>query len=77
MLASMMVLPREGHLGQVFHIFGHPKHEHNAEMVFDPTVPDVKDEDFPKHDWSHTPCSLKKESIPEHHPKPRVLDFIC
>ena len=55
MLASMMALPREGHLEQAFHMFAYLKNKHNAEMVLDPSVPNVDDSQFPKHDWSHTP----------------------
>ena len=76
MLASMLALPsREGHLDQVFHTLAHLKCEHNAEMVLDPTTPNIDDSDFPKHDWSHAPHSSKKESIPGHHPEPRGCGF--
>ena len=40
MMASMMALPREGHLNTLLHIFGHLKTHHNAELVLDPSVPD-------------------------------------
>ena len=75
MLALMMALPRQGHLEEIFHIFSYLSDKHNVEMVFDLTVPDINDEDFPKHDWSHTPFSQNKEPIPDHHPKPRGFGF--
>ena len=75
MLASMMALPREGHLEQAFRIFAYLKNKHNAEMVLDPTIPNIDDSEFPKHDWSHTPYSSKKESIPGNLPEPRGYGF--
>ena len=36
-LASMIALPREGHLGQLYHIVSFLKCKHNTVMVFDPT----------------------------------------
>ena len=51
MMSSYLVLPREGHLAQVFHIFAYLKKHHNSSLVFDPSYPDFKIETFPKHDW--------------------------
>ena len=34
-------LPREGHLYQVFQMFGYSKKYHSTEMVFDPSNPVV------------------------------------
>jgi hypothetical protein len=39
MLSSHLVLPRVGHLEQVFHIFAHLKKYHNTEVVYDPSDP--------------------------------------
>ena len=41
MLSSHLALPREGHLQELFHIFGYLKKHHNAEMPFDPTLPEM------------------------------------
>ena len=35
----------------------------------------IDDGEFPKHDWSHTPHSSKKESIPGNHPESRGHGF--
>ena len=75
MLASMMALPREGHLEQAFHMFAYLKNKHNAEMVLDPSIPNADDGEFPKHDWSHAPYSSKRESIPGNLPEPRGYGF--
>ena len=40
MMASMMALPRKGHLEALYHIFSYLCKHHNAELVFDPSVPD-------------------------------------
>ena len=40
-MASMMALPREGHLEAVFHTFVFLKSKHNGVMVFDLSEPDI------------------------------------
>ena len=54
MMASCMALPRQGHLEQVYHIFAYLKYHHNAELVFDPSEPDIPYEKFEKQEWGHT-----------------------
>ena len=54
-LASMMELPREGHLDAVFHMFAFLKRKHNGVIVFDPTEPEININTFPREDWSATP----------------------
>lgn len=80
MMASMIAQPREGHLEQLYHIFAFLKIKHNAEMVFDPTPPDIPDNEFEKHDWSHTVYGNVKEELPdETHPEyrePRGIGFV-
>ena len=51
MMSSHLALPREGHLDQVFHVFGYLKKYHNAEMVFDPSDPVVDECEFERRDW--------------------------
>ena len=46
-LASMMALPREGHLDAVVHMFAFLKRKHNGVIVFDPTEPDFILINFP------------------------------
>ena len=57
MLSSSLAMPRNGHLQQVYHIFGYLKKYHNAEMVFDPSNPIIDPALFTKEDLSHTQFS--------------------
>ena len=52
MMSSHLAFPREGHLEAVFHMFAYLKKNHNSEMVFDPSEPDIDMSDFPREDWS-------------------------
>ena len=76
-LASMMAMPCEGHLDQVFHIFAYLKNKHNAELVFDPTPPVINKADFPDEDWSHTVYSTATEPTTDINdiPEPRGMGF--
>ena len=47
-LASMMALPREGHLKVVFQMFAFLKSKHNCVMVFGPIEPDIDETKFTK-----------------------------
>ena len=80
MMASMMALPREGHLQQLFHIFAFLKIKHNSEMVFDPTPPDIDEGQFERKDWSHTVYGDSKDTTPkpneENYYEPRGLGFV-
>ena len=76
MMASMMAMPREGHLEQLFNMFGFLKSKHNAEMVFDPTVPDIDKSQFPRQEWGHTPYSGMREQLPPKMKKPLGFGFI-
>ena len=51
MMSSHLVLPREGHLEQVLHLFTYLKCHHNAEMVFDPSDPVIDESQFEHCDW--------------------------
>jgi hypothetical protein len=46
MMSSHVVLPRMGHLEQVFHIFAHLKKYHNTEVVYDPSDPVIGEAQF-------------------------------
>lgn len=74
-LASMMAMPRQGHLKAALHMFAFLKCKHNAVMVFDPTVPDIDESAFPSQDWSETPYGECKEDIPFNAPTPRGVGF--
>ena len=69
-LASHMVLPREGHLEAVFHVFAYLKLKHNARMVFDPTYPEIDMNDFKECDWKEF-YGDAKEALPTNAPEER------
>ena len=46
MLSSHLALPHEGHLEQVFQIFGYLKKYHNTELVYDPSNPEIDPAQF-------------------------------
>jgi hypothetical protein len=50
MLSSHLVMPREGNLEQVFHIFAHLKKYHNTEVVYDPSDPVIDEAQFDAKD---------------------------
>ena len=63
-LASMMAMPREGHLEQLFHMFAFLKTQHNGVMVFDPTEPDIDESCFVRQDWSAAAYGECEEELP-------------
>jgi hypothetical protein len=52
MLSHYIVLPREGHLQQVFHLFAYLKHHKHLRMVFDNTEPIFDENAFRVCNWS-------------------------
>jgi hypothetical protein len=78
LLSSHLALPREGHLDAVYHIFAYLGKYHNAEMLFDPSLPQVDTSAFPKQDWTYSTMSDEemKEVLPPNMPKPRGKGFI-
>ena len=74
-MASMMALPREGHLETIFRMFSFLKTKHNGVMVFDPTEPDIDQSQFPTEDWSATPYGPCTEDIPYNAPAPKGIGF--
>lgn len=53
MMALCLVLPRAGHLDQLYHMLKYLKIHQNTEMVFDNSVPVVDKLLFVKMDWSN------------------------
>ena len=49
-LVSMMALPIESRLGQLYHIFSFLKCKHNVVIVFDPTKPEIDKSQFTDED---------------------------
>ena len=54
-IASVIDLPREGHLSMAFQMISFLKSKHNGVTVFDPTDPEINQAQFPTEDWSETP----------------------
>ena len=66
MMSSHLVLPREGHLEQLYHIFAYLKKYHNSEMVFDPSDPVIDEDLFRWQDWTTSEFGLvTEEEVPE------------
>ena len=79
-MSSYMAMPREGHLKQLYHMFSYLKSHHNAEMVFDPSDPDIDMNDFEEKDWSGTVyATASKEELPPNMPEPRgqSMKMVC
>lgn len=72
MMSSHLALPRAGHMKEVLHIFAYLKKHHNAEMVFDPSMPDFDKSIFKSEDWAYSAygCEDLQEEIPPNMPKP-------
>jgi hypothetical protein len=70
MLSTHLALPREGHLQQVYHMFGYLKAKPKKTLAFDPTHPDIDESRFLKCDW-HDFYRGAKETIPGDAPEPR------
>lgn len=77
-MSSQIALPRVGHLEQVLHIFGYLKNHHNAELVFDPTPPEIDHDSFRRRDWSTSEFGHleQQEEIPRNAPQARGQGFI-
>ena len=52
-----------GHLLQLYHMFAYLKKNHNAEMMFDPSDPDIDPNDFQRRDWEATEFGDELEGI--------------
>ena len=75
MMASCMALPRNGHLEQLYHMFAYLKAKHNSEMVFDPSEPEIDENQFPKEDLNDTVYGSCSEVKPVNMPDPRGYGF--
>ena len=70
MLSHHLALPREGHLEQVFHIFGYLKQHPKRKIAFDPEHPVVDERRFKEYDW-YDFYRDAREAIPTNAPPPR------
>jgi hypothetical protein len=73
-----LVLPRVGHLEQVFHIFAHLKKYHNTEIVYDPSDPVIDEFQFDAKDWASSEFGHLDgaEELPPNMPEPRGQGFV-
>ena len=74
-LASQLANPREGHLEAVFRIYSYLKYKRNSLMVFDPSYPNINEENFPKRDWNNFYGKVE-ELLPPLMPKPLGMEII-
>jgi len=51
LLSQFMMLPREGHLQQCYHIFSYLKQFNRSRLIFDDSLPDLSDKYFHICDW--------------------------
>jgi hypothetical protein len=78
MMSSHLVLPREGRLEQVFHIFSHLKNYHKTEVVYDPSDPVIDEAQFDAKDWASSEFGHLDgvEELPPNMPEPRGQGFV-
>jgi hypothetical protein len=73
MMSSHLVLPSEGLLEQVFHIFAHLKKYHNTEVANDPNDPVIDEAQLDVKDWVSSELGPLDgvEELPPSMPEPR------
>ena len=64
MMSSCLAMPCRGHLNVMFHVFAYLKKNHNTEMAFDSTEPEVDMTDFLREDLSYSIYGDAKEELP-------------
>ena len=75
MMSSHLALPRSGHLKQLYHMFAYLKKNHNSELVFDPSDPEIDASSFERQDWVSTEFGNLTEILPDNAPAPRGQGF--
>ena len=70
LLSTHLALPRQGHLNQVYRMFGYLKTHPKRKLAFDAMHPLISERMFKNHDW-HNFYRGVQESIPGDMPKPR------
>ena len=82
MLLSCLALPREGNLQALFHILSYLGAKYNAELVFDPSLPDFVDYNlFCKEDWKDSIYTTDNNEglnkmLPDKMPRARGVGFV-
>jgi hypothetical protein len=69
-MSKYLVQPREGHLNQLFHLFGYLKSHDRSRIVLDASRPKVDEQRFVKQDWTEFYRDAQ-EPIPQNAPEPR------
>jgi hypothetical protein len=77
-MSSRLVLPREGHLEQVFHISAHLKKYHSTEVVYDPSDQVIDEAQFDAKDWAASEFGQLNgvEELPPNMPEPTGQGFV-
>jgi hypothetical protein len=77
MMSSHLALPREGHLHELFRMFGYLRKYHNTEMVYDPSDPVIDETEFGRKDWTSSEFGhiQGSEVLPLNMPQPRGMGF--
>ena len=72
MMWSDMALPREGYLKALLQIFTYLKKYHSAEMVYDPSQPEIDKAAFERKDWTSSEFGhlQGREELPPKIPEP-------
>ena len=50
-MSSFLTMPREWHFQQLLNMLASLKIHNNSQIVFDPSYPEIYEEDFNKDDW--------------------------
>ena len=75
MMASYCMMPRKGHLEQIFHMFAYLKTHHNSRIVLDPTYPNIDPNQFLKKNRKQFYGDLVDE-VPKNAPRSLGKEFI-
>ena len=77
LLSSHLVLPWEGCLEQLLQRFAYLKKRHTAELVFDPTYPEINMSNFEVKDWTMSEFGhvQGEEELPQNIPESRGVGF--
>ena len=65
---SIMAMPRQGRLEQLFHILVYLRIQHNSSLVFEPIEPDIGDSQFVCENRLASTYSEFKEELPTNAP---------
>jgi hypothetical protein len=69
LMSTYLAAPRDGHLEQVFHIFGYLKKVPKKRIAFDPDYPEINESRFKVYDWNDFYRDAE-EAIPPNAPDP-------